>query len=1185
MPLAPPPPSIDFRLRYKLRRVAGYLRALRFHRQGAAVWGSVAFVAALLLLVQRHVPTLAAYAAPALLPVFAVAAGLAAWFAWRARSSLTQAALHIERRHPELHSALRAAAEQLPDARGQFHFLQRRVIDAALRHADTHDWARPPRRDARRSLALHAVAMVAALGLSLEVVRAHHPGAAGRPALSSGLDITPGDLEVERGSSVVIAARFGGAVPAQTTLVWQTADGAPRRATMHQSLADPVFAFTLPRVTADTVYHIEHDSAQTRSFTLTVFDRPALLRADATLDYPDYTNLADRHLADTRRISAVVGTKLAYAFAMNKPLARATLRAADGREVPLERDAGDSSRFRLTTIIAQSERYTLQLEDDAHRTNAAPIDIRIEAVENRRPELKLTFPRGDQRVSPLEEMQLQAEARDDFALLDYGLGVSVADAPPGYLSFATPNAPRTVEAQLAHQLALEKYHVKPDQLVTWFAWADDIGPDGKTRRTTSDVFFAEVRPLEEIFREDATGGGNQNRQGNAGGPGEELIETQRQISIATWKLRQQDAVAPEFAGDAATLHDSQQAALQQLGAVRQRLEDPNARAAADEAEPLMKKAADALGELASARSPAALDTAWSGARGAYQALLRMQSRETRVSQSRNGGQGGGNRNRGQLDQLEFRHEQDRYETETQAQPPPTPEEREQLQVLARLRELARRQQDINSRLQELQTALAAAQDEAQREQIRRELKRLEDEQRRMLSQLDEARQRVDRLQPGQQQQQARQQLDRTRDEMQRASEQLSQGEVSQALAAGTRASENLQRTSEDLRREAAGRFGEGMREARRQARELTQRQQETAHQLDAMSRGQQSLDDSAQRDALARQLQDQAERRNTLLESLRQITEESEGTEPRLHRQLYDLLRQQGQSGADQSLRSSAEMLRRGFVEPARDQQAPVLRDFEQLQRAVERAAGSVLGDETSELRFAQRELEDLTRELQRDRIASNPQASSAGEEAAPQPSTPAAPGENEERGRTGQPQVRPGGDTPLAQQNQPAPNEAASPASNGSQPGPSSPSPSPSTPGDGNASASLEQLARQFGGASRGGDPARGPLTGGGFATWAERLRTVEELMESPDVRQQLAAARARAEEFRRDNQRRGQAPRWDMVEMGIVKPLDDARGWLRQELTRREHPDALQPVDRDPVPERYAESVRKYYEALGEE
>ncbi len=110
-----------------------------------------------------------------------------------------------------------------------------------------------------------------------------------------------------------------------------------------------------------------------------------------------------------------------------------------------------------------------------------------------------------------------------------------------------------------------------------------------------------------------------------------------------------------------------------------------------------------------------------------------------------------------------------------------------------------------------------------------------------------------------------------------------------------------------------------------------------------------------------------------------------------------------------------------------------------------------------------------------------------------------------------------------------------------------------------------------------------RGPLTGGGFADWAERLRTVEDLIEDPGPRQQIASARFQAEELRRANQREGKAPRWDLVEMGIVAPLQDARAWLRQELNRREEPDALHPIDRDPVPERYAESVRKYYEALG--
>jgi len=1177
MPLAPPPPQIDFRLGYILRRVAGYLRSIRFHRHGALLWSSVALCAAALLLVQLRSPALAPYAAPALFFVFIAAAAAAMWLLWRDRITLRDAARYIGRHHPEVDSALQAAVEQLPATGGTFHFLQRRVIDDALRHADTANWYRLPRRDARRLLAAHVIAMLAALGLSLLVVRAHRPApprASSSTAFANSFEITPGDAEIERHSAVVVAVRFpADSVPSSASLVYHAAGAEPQRAPMHRSLSDPVFAFTLPSVAADTTYHIEHDNNRSRSFTLTVFDRPALLRADASLDYPDYTGLADRRIEDTRRISAVVGTHLAYDFAFNKPVARATLRTPDNNEISLTPASPDRTRFRLTTTLTTSARYALHLVDDDGRTNAAPNDIRIEALENRRPELKLTFPRGDLRVSPLEELHLQAEARDDFGLRDYGLGLSIADADPTYIPLSPPGAslssPAPLEAQLSHLVSLEQHDAKPDQLITWFAWADDIGPDGQLRRTTSDIFFAEVRSLDEIFREDATGGGRSQQGQSGGGPGDDLIETQRQISIAIWKLRQQDPAASTFPTDAATLHDSQEAALRQLATIRERLEDPTARAAADEADPFMRRAADALAETAAGKDLRQLESAWSSARSAYQSLLRMQSRDTRVSQSRSGsGAGGRQRNRDQLNQLEFRNEEDRYETETQAQPPATPEEREQLQVLARLRELARRQQDLNQRLQELQTALAAANDEAEREAIRRELKRLEEEQRRMVADLDDARQRVDRMQPGEQTQQARQQLERTRDDMRRATEQLEQGEVSQALAAGTRAQENLQRTSENMRQQAAGRFSEQMREARREARDLAAEQQQLTRDLEQMSRGPQSLDDSDEREQLAQRLESQAARRERLLENLRQVTEDAEASEPRLHRQLYDLLRQQNQSGTGRNLSSSADMLRRGFTDPALQQQPSIARDFDQLQRGVERAAGAVLGDELNELRFAQRELDDLTRDLRRDQ----PSGSSDGG-AAPSPRN--------------LPEADPSPDSPSST-SQLANNESTNSEQTSPSPSSTSPDSSPRPPGDlssaaESALADLERLARSFGESARNAEAARGPLTGRGFADWADRLRTVEELIDSREQRQRLAAARAQAEEFRRMNQREGKAPQWPLVEMGIVAPLEDARAWLRQELSRRENPDTLQPVDRDPVPDRYAESVRKYYEALG--
>jgi hypothetical protein len=1168
---------MDFRLGYELRLVERYVRAIRIHRSGALVWGVVALAAAAVLAWPVITSSVIPYSAELIVLAVTIAALTAAWVAWRDRTQLLEAARAVERAHPELGSSLRAAIEQQPDAEGRFHFLQRRVIADALQHAGTTDWVRPVRRRARIVLAAHIVAVSSALVLSALVVRqrgftARAPNAASDRA--AGVEVTPGDVELERGSSVVIAGRFGGRLPRQVVLVWQPIDGAAVRQVMHQSLADPVFAVTLPVVASDGVYHLEHDGESTTSYRVTVFDLPALLRADATLDYPDYTGLPDRTITDTRRISAVVGTALDYTFVVNQPLSSAVLRGAEV-EVPLAAADTSKTRFHLRSRIESSQRYTLHLVDTAGRTNAAPTEIRIEALENRPPELKLTFPRGDQRVSPIQELRLEGEARDDFGLRDYGLAYSVGAEPPHYRSLAGSTESPGVQAVLHHVLALEEHAAKPDQLVTWFAWADDVGPDGELRRTTSDLLFAEVRALDEIFRENATGG-RQPMSGAGGGEGEELIELQRQLSVAIWKLRARDPLSSAFAADASTLHQGQVEVHRQLAAIRERLPDARTRTAADEAATFMERAAAELVAAGENRRVQPLDSAWTASQGAYQALLRMQPRETEVAQSRDANTAGnGRRNQNQLNQLQFRNEEDRYATETQAQPPPTPQEREQLQVLARLRELARRQQDLNERLQDLQTALAAAEDEAQREQIRRELKRLEDEQRRMVADLDETRQRLDRLQPGQRTHEARQQLERTRQDMRRATEQLAEGEVSQALAAGTRARENLQRTSEEFRRDAAGRFGEQMREARRQARELAAGQQEATRELHEMNRGRQSLDDATQREEIARQLEAQSARRQQLLDTLRQVAEDSEASEPQLHRQLYDLLRQQGRDGSDQQLASGAELLRRGFVQPVAESQVEVAQAFDQLQRSVERAASAVLGDEASELRFVQRELEDLARELQRDRDASSTAATGTND--APPSGDPAAVRDLAANPRDPNPALDGPSDTSSSGQGASAGASSEQQLSQGVRPGAGSPAPTDE------ALASLEQFAREFGEGGRGGGATRGPLTGADFGGWVERLRTVEELLEEPALRQQLAQARFQAEELRREFQRHSRRPRWDLVQQSVVNPLQDARTWVRRELSRVEQPDTLQPVDRDPVPERYAESVRKYYEALG--
>jgi hypothetical protein len=45
------------------------------------------------------------------------------------------------------------------------------------------------------------------------------------------------------------------------------------------------------------------------------------------------------------------------------------------------------------------------------------------------------------------------------------------------------------------------------------------------------------------------------------------------------------------------------------------------------------------------------------------------------------------------------------------------------------------------------------------------------------------------------------------------------------------------------------------------------------------------------------------------------------------------------------------------------------------------------------------------------------------------------------------------------------------------------------------------------------------------------------------------------------------------------------DAQDRIGEELAKRQSREALVPLDRDPVPGRYSELVRRYYEALGKD
>jgi hypothetical protein len=85
------------------------------------------------------------------------------------------------------------------------------------------------------------------------------------------------------------------------------------------------------------------------------------------------------------------------------------------------------------------------------------------------------------------------------------------------------------------------------------------------------------------------------------------------------------------------------------------------------------------------------------------------------------------------------------------------------------------------------------------------------------------------------------------------------------------------------------------------------------------------------------------------------------------------------------------------------------------------------------------------------------------------------------------------------------------------------------------------------------------------------------------PELRAEAARIRERARNLRLEARRHSAPPNWELVQVQVAGPLVELRDRVAQELLRRTSKQAIVPLDRDPVPPRYSEKTRRYYERLG--
>jgi hypothetical protein len=1023
----------------------------------------------------------------------------------------TEAARLIEKTDPEVNDAVITAVQVADKAGRRPSVLAAMAIQEADKLARHRDWSGvvPGRQMAAwtvlsfLSFVLMVSSVMAAsrygrdlLKPSSIVDRAESNAEAPATPVTE-LMIEPGNTEIELGAALTVVARFPGVSPAKSVLEFTDAKNVSRQLTMSETVDAGVFAARMEEITSDGMYRVLYSEAESQSatplispaFNVRTYVRPKLEQVDAVITPPAWAGRPQETIEDVMRVTVTEGSTVTLKLYLNKPVAKAELQSRDLTTIALTpsatqasstQNAGDGKStaespvtsqpvfavMEATMVVTDSNVWTVLLEDSEGRKPKDEEQITIKVVFNQPAKIKPTFPGRDTNVSPLQEFLVEAQASDDFNLVDYGMQFSLSGGEtkefslkaPATTSVATdvavsPDAanqatPVVVEpllaAKLSHEIEMETLNAAPDDLVTYSFWATDIAADGTERRSYSDLVFAEVRRFEEIFREAQQGGEQQQQkqqsqsQQQQGSAIDGVLKLQKEIISATWNTIRAEVPSRRngtFAQDVETIAESQGEAKNQLEAAMEEMQGvPKTAALAARAMDEMTAARSKLQDVSAGTEGARLADAMTTEQVIVQTLLKLRVAETQVRQQQKsqggGGGGGSSASQQQMQQLELDNNRNRYESERQAQQQQkeeqTEQQRQQLQVLNRLKELARRQQMVNDRLKQLESELRTAKTEKEREEIERELKRLRDEQREMLRDVDELSERMEQATSPQnaQSSEMKQQMQEARENVQQASRAMDEGRLAEAISEGTRAERQFEDLKEDFRNQTSSQFEEAVRDLREQARELGDRQKELAQQLTGKSADDDkskkpSLRSERNRDELQKEFGEQKDRLNRVVDQTKQMIEQAEQSEPLLSNKLYDTLRELKDSKPEEALEATEFLAGRGMWSQSQEAEQAARKGIEQLQKGIENAADSVLGSEAESLRRAQRQLEDATQKLASEvKSATGDAADSEAENRRPGQSRGESenesgekPGEESEasEGKNGEPGKRPG--------------------------------------------------------------------------------------------------------------------------------------------------------------------------------
>ncbi|MCB1756689.1 MAG: hypothetical protein KDJ38_14295, partial [Gammaproteobacteria bacterium] len=793
----------------------------------------------------------------------------------------------------------------------------------------------------------------------------------GEQTPASSIQVEPGDTRLRNGDDLRIVAKTKGFRPDNVSLYvsfdkqnWQKLD--------MPEVGEGQFQYMFYGLQKPLDYYV--GSALTRSdeYTVDVLTPARVENIVVTYNYPDWTGLEPLTENPGGDMLAVKGTRVDVRIQTDRPLVSGKLIL---NQQPLALTSDDNG-YHASVELTETGSWAVSDLLDGQSIRLTD-DFEVRLLDDKPPEILFTSPGKDWNASPIEEVSLELETRDDFRVEDVNLYYAVnagdwtqvrlgADSFASYTLYLEELA--AADAGLAG--------LTPGDLISYYAEARDRG---QTRQT--DMMFINVRPFDRRFSQSQQSGG-QSGQGS-GNQQQEISRRQREILVATWNLVRQQKDRPSseeklqrdnasLLSDMQTTLSDQAQTLARRSAARQLIErDENIGKFVE----YLEKAGESMKPAAEKLAKFKLDEAVQPQQQALQYLQRAEAifSDIQVSQQQaNNGQGNSSSSQdmAEMFELEMDLAKNQYEV------PDSPAAQEQAEnlddIFEKLRELAKRQQQMAEKAQ--QQELAGSVERWQLEKLQREQEELKKQ---LQERQSASNQASGQQQPSEAAGRAAEQIEQALRSMEQANPASGGGTSAQTTQAMKEAAEGLQEALKSLGEQQRQAMQEQIDNASRRADELLEQQRQSEDRLrQALEDSMKAQEEGRYSSGLSRQEENElGEQKRRMQRELEKITTDLRQTEkrfaermPETAEEIRSALEELKDSGASVNLGLSGDAIDMGVAPRTLPREAAIteaMRDFrDRLSDAGALAGleGSETGEPDEAVQLA--DLQDAVRNL-----------------------------------------------------------------------------------------------------------------------------------------------------------------------------------------------------------------------------